>query len=62
MPKTILVAPYLRKAVTAIASPSPELPELASLNPKPRHIVNIRKLKSEQVAKVATVLDFNDDY
>ncbi len=47
MPKTILVAPYLRKAVTAIAYPSPELPELASLNPKPRHIVNIRKLKSE---------------
>lgn len=62
MSKVILHAPYLRKAMTSIASPSPESPELASLNPKPRGYVQIRKLKSEEIAKVAAVLDFSEDH
>lgn len=47
MSKVILHAPYLRKAITSIGSPSPECPEFASLDPKPRGYVKIRKLKSE---------------
>lgn len=61
MSKVILHAPYMRKAITSIASPSPEFPELGSLNPRPRLAVNIRKLHSHEVSKVATILDFNED-
>lgn len=62
MSKTFLNLNDIRKAMTFASGPSPEISEFACMNPKPRLIVNIRKLKSEEVAKVATVLDFNDDY
>lgn len=61
MSKVILHAPYLRKAVTSIGAPSPETPQFPSLNQNPRAYVKIRKLKSEEIAKVATILDFSDD-
>lgn len=62
MSKVILHAPYLRKAVTSVGSPSPETTQFASLNQNPRSYVKIRKLKSEEIAKVAAILDFSDDY
>lgn len=48
--------------MTFASGPSPEMSDYACISQKPRRIVNIRKLKSEEVAKVATVLDFNEDY
>lgn len=62
MSKVILPTPCFRKAVTSIGSPSPESPQFSTLGPKPRNFVQIRKLKSEEIAKIATVLDFSEDY
>ena len=62
MSKTFLNLTDIRKAMTFASGPSPEISEYVCMNQKPRLIVNIRKLKSEEVAKVATVLDFNEDY
>lgn len=50
MPKMILNSPGLRKAVTSFASigsPSPEGPEIVSLDHKRRCLVQIRRLKSD---------------
>ncbi len=62
MSKVILPTPCFRKAITSIGSPSPESPQLATLDAKPRTYIQIRKLKSEEIAKIATVLDFSEDY
>lgn len=61
MSKVILHVNQLRKAMTSISSPSPETSQFASLNPNPRGYVKIRKLKSEEIAKVATILDFSEN-
>lgn len=62
MSKALLSFTSCRKAISCVSAPSPEIQEFASLNPKPKRTVNVRKLKSEEIAKVATILDFNDDY
>lgn len=61
MSKVILPSPCFRKAITSIGSPSPEPLPFASLDPQPRTYFQIRKLKSEEIAKIATVLDFSED-
>ena len=61
MSKVILHATQLRKAMTSISAPSPETSQFASLNANQRGYVKVRKLKSEEIAKVATILDFSED-
>lgn len=62
MPKVIIYSSICHNNENAIGMPSPEPVEFIDFIKNPNLFVPVRKLKTEEIAKVAEILDFSEDY